>query len=231
LKITPSYDAYLEEDDDPVTGCFPRSDTADLRNDPRMFVYNVINKRLEAFQTIVVSSILLAGTSLSYIFDVEVHLEKWTIGAGYISCLLMALVFMMNMFTVLVLTLQFYQVFRLMTSGPTGFEASKDYYTTATLMEMRHLAVRFFSWSLPAFIIAIAFKVCDKWVWRRAMPVMVYLALAASFCCVCIVRLNNAFSRMYNKCKRYETLQFQRAREEEVKTTMMSRARNMVTGQ
>ena len=55
LKVSPSYESYMYEEEDQIGPfmCFPRSYTADLTNDPRMFIGNVINKRLEAFQTIV----------------------------------------------------------------------------------------------------------------------------------------------------------------------------------
>merc|ERR1712196_601081 len=94
-------------------------------------------------------------------------MNKWTIGFGWMSTAVLSAVFVANLFSVLILTMQFYQVFRLMTCGPTGFEASKDYYTTPTLMELRHLAVRIFTASCPLFLIGIGLKVMDKWTWQR----------------------------------------------------------------
>jgi hypothetical protein len=223
----------MDEDDDGVGPflCFPRSYSADLTNDPRMFMGNVINKRLEAFQTIVVAAILLASNSLTYLFDVDVNMNKWTIGFGWWSSAVLSFVFVANMFAVLILTMQFYQVFRLMTCGPTGFEASKDYYTTPTLMELRHMAVRIFTGSLPLFLIGIGFKVMDKWTWQRGLPVCVFLCSVALFCVLIIVRLNAVFVRLYTKLKRYEALQFKKLHDRHLQSQMMQKSRTWVTGQ
>jgi len=131
-----------------------------------------------------------------------------------------------------ILTLQFYQVFRLMTCGPTGFEASKDYYTTPTLMELRHLAVRIFTGSLPVFMVGIAFKVMDKWTFERALPVFGFLSLVAFFCVLIIMRLNAVFVRLYAKLKRYENLQFKKLQDRQYQSQMMlQRNKTWVTGQ
>jgi hypothetical protein len=231
FKVNPQSMPYWMEDEEVgAFMCFPRSYTADLTNDPRMFMGNVINKRLEAFQTIVVAAILLASNSLTYLFDVDVNMNKWKIGFGYMSTALLSVVFVANMFAVLVLTMQFYQVFRLMTCGPTGFEASKDYYTTPTLMEMRHTAVRIFTFSLPIFLLGIGFKVMDKWAYQRGLPVFGFLVAIAFFCVLIIVRLNSVFVRLYTKLKRYEMLQFQKLNDRDFKTQSMQRNRTWVTG-
>jgi hypothetical protein len=205
-----SFESTYMEDDDPIVGCFPRSNTCDLSNDPRTFMGNIIEKRLGAFETIVVASILLASTSATYLLETETNLEKFFyIGAGYVSAMLMGLVFVVNMICVLVLTLQYYQVFRLMSCGPTGFECSKDYYTTPTVMEMRHFGVRCFSVSLPFFIVAIAFKVVDRFSLERTLPIFVYLCVCGVVCFIMMGRMNGIFVRLYAKCKRYEHLHFQ----------------------
>jgi hypothetical protein len=234
FKVSPSYETYMDEDDDGVGPflCFPRSYSADLTNDPRMFMGNVINKRLEAFQTIVVAAILLASNSLTYLFDVDVNMNKWTIGFGWMSSAVLGIVFVCNLFAVLILTLQFYQVFRLMTCGPTGFEASKDYYTTPTLMEMRHTAVRIFTSTVPLFLIGIGFKVMDKWTLERAGPVFAFLIIVAFFCVLIIVRLNAVFVRLYAKLKRYEMMQFRKLQDRHLESQRMhmQKSRTWVTG-
>jgi hypothetical protein len=136
-----------------------RNDSVEVTNDPRIFLDNIISKRLSAFEVVAVSSVLIASVSCTTLIQAEEPRRGYV---EFVGLFLMCIVFVMNLFCVLVITQQYYQIFRLMTGGPTGFEIAKSYYLNENIMAFRHLATRFFFWSIPLFIVAVGIMVARK---------------------------------------------------------------------
>lgn len=142
-------------DRSPAFFLLPRSESMDLTNDPRFFSNNVITKRLVAFQTISVVSVLMVNLSIKQMFvlekkDMNVHTVNGVI--RYTGFALMTVVFLLDLFTVIVIISQLFMTYRLLTAGPTGFEIAKSYYLNPNIVTMRHMAVKGFLWSLPVFV-------------------------------------------------------------------------------
>jgi hypothetical protein len=186
---------------------FPRSHTAEITNDPRVFSENVIEKRFAAFETIVVSAILLAGMSCTAILEAPESAHT-TISVGYVAVWTYVLCFSFNMICVLVLTIQYYQSYRLMTAGSTGFETCKEYYMNPAVNEMRHLGAKMFFWSIPLFLVGIGLEMFHRLTVTRAMPLLIMMVGGALVMGVIIFHHMLIFQRKYQKSKAYEAQQF-----------------------
>jgi hypothetical protein len=204
----PGYDVFAEMDDW-MPPCFPRSTSAEVSNDPRIIAYNVIEKRMAAFQTITVASILLTSSSCAFLFEAEYSGSIEVYDPAYWSTLCQLVVFCCSLQTVIVLSQQYYHVFRLMTAGPTGFETVKEYYMDSVAMEMRHMAVRCFTVACPCFVLAVAFRqLATVERMRHATWLFVYLVLTGLVLISVTNKLNSVFSVIYGKSKLYEDMQF-----------------------
>merc|ERR1712196_165335 len=126
----------------------------------------------------------------------------------YFATWLYLICFSANMLAVLVLTMQYYQAYRLMTAGSTGFETCKEYYMNPMVTELRHLAAKAFFYSIPLFVAGIALDLSSKLKLSRSAPIFVVCVLAAAFQLVAIVYHNWLFRTKYAKCKLYEAQQF-----------------------
>merc|ERR1719277_435161 len=139
--MTPTRQQYGEHEQlsGPLSA-LPRSESMDVTNDPRFFSNNVIAKRLGAFQTICVVSVLMVNLSVKQMFALEKKIDITT-AAGvvqYTGFCLMCIVFLLNLTTVIVLIQQLFMTYRLLTVGPTGFEVAKSYYLNPNIVTMRH---------------------------------------------------------------------------------------------
>lgn len=180
-----------------------RQESVEVSNDPRIFLDNVIAKRLGAFETVAVAAILLASVSISTLLAMEENHEH---PVEYVGLFLMNCVFVMNLFCVLVITKQYYQIFRLMTSGPTGFEIAKSYYLNQNIMTMRHVATGGFFYSIPMFIIAIACMIWTKLEHRYSMsvPMCVIEIAAAVYIFFVLKKHSQIFREKYILTKKHE---------------------------
>jgi len=133
----------------------------DLQNDPRFFQDNVINYRLSAFASLSVVSSLLIGVAQADIFCMNKsmsiflkngHLDRDGI-LQLISFILMSIVFIANVLATYIGVAQPYHTYRLMTSGPMGFETAASYYLNKNIIAFRHLAIKWMLWSLPIFML------------------------------------------------------------------------------
>jgi len=196
-----------EPEQDLLPSWFPRTMTAEITNDPRVSAQTIIEKRFAAFETLVVSAILLAGSSCTGLIELQADAHSmWS--REYIATWLYVLVFSCNMFCVLVLTLQYYQAYRLMTAGSTGFETCKEYYMNPMVTELRHLAAKSFFYSIPIFCISLGLDLTRKLSLPKASPVFV-ACIAAAVAQVFVVGYHNWLFRVkYSKCKTYEAQQF-----------------------
>jgi len=186
-------------------GNLVRTDSLEVTNDPRISMDNVISKRLQAFEKVAVASILLASVSISTILAMEEPGEGFI---EYAGLFMMNLVFVLNLFCVLIVTTQYYQIFRLMTSGPTGFEMSKSYYLNQNIMTLRHLSTSSFFYSIPIFILSIA---CMLWTKLRkghtylmAIPIVSMEVAAALFLFIAIKKHGDIFREKYAFLKKHE---------------------------
>jgi len=140
----------------------------------------VLAKRLVAFQTISVVSVLMVSLAVKMMFALD-H-GKIT-NLEYVGFLVMTLVFIFDLFTVIVIVQQLFQTFRLLTSGPIGYEIAKSYYLNPTIVAMRHLGVRSFLTSLPLFVGASFCMVYKSFGEQKhlaySLPICVILVIAA----------------------------------------------------
>jgi hypothetical protein len=136
-----------------------KAQSMEVTNDPRMFAKNVLVQRLGAFHVIAVAAVLMAKKSCGLMLGMETAHFNHPI--QYVAFFSMACAFVMNLFCVLVITLQLFHVFRLITTGPTGFEIAKSYYLNANVVSLRHLAAMAFFTCLPTFVFASA---CQIWI-------------------------------------------------------------------
>lgn len=203
-----------------------RADSMDLSNDPRFFSGNVIDKRLKAFGGLSIISGLMLGTSMKQCFSLKKDMDfTWAPPyMGYIQLL----GFMMQMCCTFMCVIALYTVahqlfytFRLMTSGPTGFELASMFYLNKTITMWRHFAVKCLLNGLSLFILSSGvqlfvkfYKDAESTQKHRIEPMLdldVHLGIAslvlACFCgCACFLcMLRNhhlsAFREQYQAIK------------------------------
>jgi len=168
-----------------VLEALPRSESMDMSNDPRFFTTNVIGKRLTAFKVISVVSTLVLNLAAGQMFMLAQNLNIRALHGvvALMGFMIMASVFLMNLFTVVVLVQQLFLTYRLLTAGPLGFEVAKSYYLNPNIVSMRHTAVKFFYSSLPLFVASSCFMVFQQFdvsgSWPLAVPICVLLAFAS----------------------------------------------------
>jgi hypothetical protein len=141
-----------------------RSDSMELKNDPRFFSDNVINYRLSAFGSLAVVSGLMVGSAMSDIMDMDKNMDltRWVGVLQFISFIMLCFVLGFNMIATYVGVAQPYHTMRLMTSGPTGFEAAASYYLNRNIVTWRHFAIRYMLISLPLYIVQMGLRLVVK---------------------------------------------------------------------
>merc|ERR1719399_1723880 len=81
-----------EPEQDLLPSWFPRTMTAEITNDPRVSAQTIIEKRFAAFETLVVSAILLAGSSCTGLLELQANAHSlWS--REYLATWLYVLVF------------------------------------------------------------------------------------------------------------------------------------------
>jgi len=136
-----------------------RAESMEISNDPRFFHSNVIDKRLKAFGGLSIVSGLMLGTSMGQCFSLPKTMDfslewpymGWVQMVGFLlqmSCTFMCIV---SLYTV---AHQFFYTYRLMTSGPTGFESASMFYLNKTVVMWRHFAIKCLFNGLWMFIFA-----------------------------------------------------------------------------
>lgn len=114
-------------------------------------------KRLVAFRTICITACLIAGLSADQLKESLMSQHMGTVQS--IGLILQTSVFSMNLFTVVVVTQQIFQTYRLMTASAVGFDFAKSYYLSPRVTFHRHTAIRAFFYSLPLFLLSMTCKV------------------------------------------------------------------------
>lgn len=147
-------------------GGLARSDSMEITNDPRFFSDNVLNYRLAAFSGLSVVSGLMVQNAMDHLFTMRkqmtaspADLDGFCQFCGFI---MLGLVLFLNMISVYVGVAQPYYTIRLMTAGPSGFEAAATYYLNKNIIAWRHAAVRGALASLPMFVASSAFRMVVK---------------------------------------------------------------------
>jgi hypothetical protein len=141
-----------------------RAESMEMRNDPRFFTDNVVNYRIAAFGTMSIVSGLMIGTAMSDIMgmDKNINCTHWVGALQFVSFGMLLLVFFFNMVGTYVGVAQPYHVMRLLTSGPTGFEAAASYYLNKNIITWRHFAIKYMLVSLPLYIVQMGLRLVVK---------------------------------------------------------------------
>jgi hypothetical protein len=151
-----------------------RVNSIDVQNDPRNFGDSTLNKRYDAFDSIVVGATLLASLACSVCLTVFTGVklgERW---AALCGTTLLTIAFVLNMICLVVITQQKYQVMRLATSGAAGFESAKSYYLNENIVKLRHVGVKCFTVSLSLFTISVGMISFDLlWHYARYFAVII----------------------------------------------------------
>eukprot|EP00416_Gambierdiscus_australes_P035500 CAMPEP_0171097620 /NCGR_PEP_ID=MMETSP0766_2-20121228/47654_1 /TAXON_ID=439317 /ORGANISM="Gambierdiscus australes, Strain CAWD 149" /LENGTH=263 /DNA_ID=CAMNT_0011556847 /DNA_START=64 /DNA_END=855 /DNA_ORIENTATION=- len=172
-----------------------KSESMDLANDPRFFTNNVIDKRLAAFAGLSIISTFMMNTSMEAAFQMrkEINLVTWDGVFQLAGFCLTCCVLFCNTLAAYVGVAQPYHTYRLMTSGPSGFETAAAYYLQRDIVAWRHLAIKLMVTSMPAFLIANAFRFVVKFDRdssqspRLPSEPPLYVRLEGLVCCVAFV--------------------------------------------
>jgi len=161
--------AQDEDPDDPLTtllehGMGIRTDSMDLQNDPRFFQGNVIDKRFAAFGALSVISSIMVGLALeeAYSMRKDIVLPSVMGIAQLVGFVLMEMVLCLNLAATYTAVAQTYHTYRLMTAGPTGFEAAASYYLNRHIAFWRHLAVKSMLFGFPVLMVATGIRLAIK---------------------------------------------------------------------
>jgi len=195
-----------------IFSVFPRSESMDCVNDPRFMGNSVIAKRLAAFQTISVVSVIMVNLSKATMFALEkdIDIDKpfgWVQYAGFV---IMMLVFLANLTTVVVVVQQMFMTYRLLTAGPTGFEIAKSYYLNPNIITMRHMAIKLFFFSLPLFVagsscmVIVNFGRAGGLTGKLAYPAVAFLLLTSLLLLWVSGKQQSIFRERYYMAKAHE---------------------------
>lgn len=144
-----------------------REGTAELKNDPRFFTENVIDKRLAAFEAMAIVTELMAAEAVKQCFELSKDFS-FTGGMFHVALIQIAgfamMVSVMFMATVstAVLSLQLFFTIRLMTAGPTGFDKAARFYQDKRMWQWRERAIFGVKWSLVVFMLSTGFMLYVK---------------------------------------------------------------------
>jgi len=148
-----------------------RSYSMDITNDPRFFQDNIINYRLAAFGSVAVVSGLMTQNAMDQLFDMDKNMQiftnqgktfHWNGVIQLVAFFILILILFINMIATYITVAQPYHTIRLMTAGPTGFEAAASYYLNRNITIYRHAAVRTMLFSLPLYIVQMGLRLVVK---------------------------------------------------------------------
>lgn len=145
-------------------GNLDRSESMDLTNDPRFFTDNVLDKRLAAFAGLSVIAGLMVQNAIDSAFQMRKIMDFQSIDGvfQFLGFCLICLVLYFNMLATYVGVAQPYYTYRLMTAGPTGFEAAAAYYLHKDIVAWRHLSVKLMLISLPVYLVSSGLRFVVK---------------------------------------------------------------------
>eukprot|EP00929_Paragymnodinium_shiwhaense_P114627 TRINITY_DN83085_c0_g1_i1.p1 TRINITY_DN83085_c0_g1~~TRINITY_DN83085_c0_g1_i1.p1 ORF type:complete len:271 (+),score=34.13 TRINITY_DN83085_c0_g1_i1:114-926(+) len=203
-----------------------RSESMEITNDPRFFSDNVIDKRLAAFGGLSIVSGLMLDTSMSQCFSLDKNMDftfEWPYMGyiqmfGFLAQMTCTFLCIISLYTV---AHQFFYTYRLMTSGPTGFESACLFYLNRTIVMWRHFSIKCLFNGLWLFMFASGVQLIVKFYKDAAsshpsfvepeLDLNVHLILAffvLSFfigCAVFLCRLRSdhceAFAHYYETCQ------------------------------
>jgi len=148
-----------------------RTDSMDISNDPRFFNDNVLNYRLAAFSGLSVVSGLMVQNAIDQLFGMSKDMPIFDSASKMLSVdgllqliafILLCLILFSNFLAVYVGVAQPYHVLRLMTAGPTGFDAAVSYYLNRNVVFWRHLAIKGMLQSIPLYIFQMGLRLVVK---------------------------------------------------------------------
>mmetsp|Transcript_45075 Transcript_45075/g.107113 ORF Transcript_45075/g.107113 Transcript_45075/m.107113 type:complete len:252 (-) Transcript_45075:178-933(-) len=142
-----------------------RAQSMQVMNDPRFFAENVISYRLDALGELAVVSGLMIDTCMGAVMEMDKRMrpDEWHSGVfQFVSFVLVCIVFFFNMLSTYIGVAQPYHTIRLLTSGPTGFEAASQYYLNKNIVAWRHWAVNAMLVSLPIFLLSCGLRLISK---------------------------------------------------------------------
>lgn len=174
LKKSDDFNGKLHNDDASTSwlGHLVTSQSMDITNDPRFFQDNVLNYRLSAFNGLAVVSGLMVGNAMGQVFDMNKVMnlnfndntpkETFEAICLCVSFVILVYILFVMMFAIYVGVCQPYHTYRLMTSGPHGFEAAAHYYLNPMLVWLRHTAIKGMFGSLPLYLLQMAIRIIVK---------------------------------------------------------------------
>jgi len=138
---------------------FEREGTAELKNDPRFFSENVLDKRLAAFEALAIVTEIMSVEAIKQLFELAEEFEY--VGdqrfVGVIQVvgfsIMVTVMFAATMATA-VLSLQLFFTIRLMTASPTGFDKAARFYQDKQMWLWRERAIFGVKYSLVCFMLA-----------------------------------------------------------------------------
>eukprot|EP00929_Paragymnodinium_shiwhaense_P035716 TRINITY_DN1924_c0_g1_i1.p1 TRINITY_DN1924_c0_g1~~TRINITY_DN1924_c0_g1_i1.p1 ORF type:complete len:259 (+),score=68.84 TRINITY_DN1924_c0_g1_i1:168-944(+) len=144
-----------------------RAVSMDMNNDPRFFSGNIVDKRLAAFGSLSIVSGLMLGTSMKQCLkldkDFDMSLEWPFIGwfqlCGFIMQMTVTALCLISLY---VIAHQLFYTYRLMTSGPTGFECACVFYLNKYIVMWRHFSIKCLLNGLWLFITSSGFQLFGK---------------------------------------------------------------------
>jgi hypothetical protein len=150
-----------------VPHALERENTADVVNDPRLYVENVLDKRLAAFEALAIVTEIMSAEAVKQCFELPADFELvgpyWhvaifqVIGFG----IMISVLFMTTVATA-TLSLQLFFSIRLMTAGPTGFDKAASFYTDRRMWQWRERAVFGVKWGIVGFFLSTGFMLYVK---------------------------------------------------------------------
>ncbi|CAJ1401255.1 unnamed protein product [Effrenium voratum] len=147
------------------TGNLTHSESMEITNDPRFFQDSVLSVRLAAFAGLGVVAGLMVQNSFDHLFDMSKRMSVWNDVDGvcqFIAFVLLIIVQFLNVVATYVGVAQPYHTIRLMSAGPSGFEASACYYLNPNISIWRHFAVTGSLVSMPIFLVSTGLRMVVK---------------------------------------------------------------------
>lgn len=221
-------------------GGFAPSESMDLQNDPRFFNDNVIDKRLTAFTALSVVSSITAGCAVDQFGPFWEEADQNMFGtAGFASQPfriivylvgfgLMCLVLFLNTVATMTFGIQFYFMYRLVTSGPLGFEAARAFYLNPTMTYWRQFAVKALIFGLPMFMCAIGCMLFVRYVNRNPERHIIAWITLCIFCTFAIILLRVGYVHQHVFNQKYYTGANVRPLLTEIETSNGSHSRGRV---
>lgn len=167
IEAKPAHEAAYRQVEQIDASDFSRHGTADVVNDPRFYLRNVLDKRLASFEGVAIVTSIIAAEAVKQCFELPADFELVgplyhvvifaIIGFSFMICVLY-LAFLATS----VLSLQLFFIIRLMTAGPTGFDKAASFYKDTRMFEYRERAIFGVKWSIVLFFVSTGFMLYVK---------------------------------------------------------------------